>query len=138
VHRPPKPATEKGPADTFSGDVWIDAITRGAPASGLTINAVRFSPGARTAWHRHPGGQTLYVLDGLGVVQARGGAAETLRPGDVVFTADGEEHWHGAAPSHFMTHLSITEAPPVWGAHLADHEYRAATEAGDELASGAP
>ena len=87
----PKPPTTKGPEETFTGDVWVDPITRGLPASQLNVTAVRFSPGARTAWHSHVGGQTLYVTDGRGVVQARGQDAVELRAGEVVFTPDGEE-----------------------------------------------
>lgn len=119
-----KPATVKGPAETFTGDVWIDSITRELPPSGLNVSAVRFSPGARSAWHSHPGGQTLYVTEGQGYVQARGEERVQLRPGDVVFAPEGEEHWHGAAPDHFMTHLSITEQAPDWGVHVSDEEYR--------------
>ena len=120
----PKPPTAKGPAETFTGDVWVDPITRGLPPSGLTVAAVRFSPGARSAWHSHRGGQTLYVTDGRGLVQVRGEEAVELRQGDVVFAPDGEEHWHGAAPDHFMVHLSITEGAPTWGDHVSDPEYR--------------
>ena len=76
--------------------------------------AVRFSPGARSAWHSHPGGQTLYVTEGHALVQVRGQEAVEPRPGDVVFAPHGEEHWHGAAPDDFMTHLSITEGAPDW------------------------
>jgi quercetin dioxygenase-like cupin family protein len=122
---PAKPPTIKGPAGTFTGDVWIDPITRGLPPSQLTVAAVRFSPGARTAWHSHDGGQTLYVTEGRGLVQARGEEPVELNAGDVVFAPDGEEHWHGATPEDFMTHLSITEGAPHWGAHVADEEYRA-------------
>ena len=89
------------------------------------MGAVHFSPGARTAWHSHEGGQTLYVTEGWGLVQSRGDQVGDLRPGDVVYTPDAEEHWHGAAPDHFMTHLSITEGGPHWGAHVSDAEYHA-------------
>jgi quercetin dioxygenase-like cupin family protein len=115
--------TAKGAAETFSGDVWIDPITRGLPPSQLNVAAVRFTPGARTAWHSHAGGQTLYVTDGRGLAQARGHDIIELRAGDVVFTPDGEEHWHGATSDHFMTHLSITEGGPRWAAHVTDTEY---------------
>jgi quercetin dioxygenase-like cupin family protein len=121
----PKPPTRKGPQETFTGDVWVDAITRGLPASALNVAAVRFTPGARTAWHSHAGGQTLFVTEGRGLVQARGQEAVQVRAGDVVFTPDGEEHWHGATPGDFMTHLSITEGPPHWSLHVTDEEYRA-------------
>ena len=84
---------------------------------------MHFSPGARTVWHSHQGGQTLYVTEGRGLVQARGQKIVEIRPGDVVFTSDGEEHWHGATSSDFLTHLSITEGAPTWGAHVTDEEY---------------
>ena len=84
------------------------------------VSAVHFTPGARTAWHSHDGGQTLYVTEGRGLVQSRGGRIAEIRPGDVIDTPDGEEHWHGAARDHFMTHLSITDGDPRWGAHVTD------------------
>jgi quercetin dioxygenase-like cupin family protein len=117
-------ATAKGPAETFTGDVWVDPITRGLPPSQLNAAAVRFTPGARSAWHSHDGGQTLYVTEGHGLVQVRGQQIVELNPGDVVFAPDGEEHWHGATPDHFMTHLSITEGAPHWGPHVTDAEYQ--------------
>jgi quercetin dioxygenase-like cupin family protein len=118
-----KPSNVKG-GDEFTGDVWIDSITRGLPPSGLNVIAVRFAPGARSAWHSHSGGQTLYVTEGRGRIQARGERIVELHPGDVVFAPDGEEHWHGASPDHFMTHLSITEGAPRWGQRVTDVEYR--------------
>jgi quercetin dioxygenase-like cupin family protein len=114
----------KGPEDWFTGDVWIDSIARGREPSRLNVSAVRFSPGARTAWHSHRGGQTLYVTEGRGLVQTKGEAAVELRAGDVVYAPDGEEHWHGAAPDHFMIHLSMTEGDPTWGPKVTDAEYR--------------
>ncbi len=121
----PKPPTVKGPAENFTGDVWFDPITRGLTPSQLSVAAVRFSPGAHTAWHSHDGGQTLYVTEGRGLVQTRGQQAVELHAGDVIYAPDGEEHWHGAAPDHFMTHLSITEGAPQWGEHVTDGEYLA-------------
>jgi quercetin dioxygenase-like cupin family protein len=120
-----KPPTAKGPAETFTGDVWVDPITRDLPASQLNVAAVRFSPGARSAWHSHDGGQTLYVTEGRGLVQVRGREAVELHAGDVIFAPDGEEHWHGAAPEHYMAHLSITEGAAHWGLHVTDAEYLA-------------
>jgi quercetin dioxygenase-like cupin family protein len=117
-------ATAKGPGETFTGQVWIDSITRDLPSSQLNVAAVHFTPAARTAWHSHEGGQTLYVTEGRGLVQARGQDIVELHAGDVVFAPDGEEHWHGARPDHFMTHLSITEGPPRWRAQVTDAEYR--------------
>ena len=126
----PKQPTAKGPAEWFTGDVWIDNIVRGEEPSRVRVGAVRFTPGARTAWHSHAVGQTLYVTDGKGLVQSRGGRIVEIRSGDVVHTPADEEHWHGAAPDHFMVHLSITEAVPGderpeadWGDHVTDDEY---------------
>ena len=122
----PKPPTAKGPAETFTGDVYVDPVTRGLPPSQLNAALVRFTPGARSAWHSHDGGQTLYVTEGRGLVQVRGEQAVELSAGDVVYAPDGEEHWHGATPDDFMTHLSITEGAPRWGAQVSDGEYAAA------------
>ena len=126
----PKPPTVKGPADWFTGDVWIDSIARGEPPSNVRVSAVRFTPSARTAWHSHAVGQTLYVTEGRGLVQARGGKITEIRSGDIIWTPADEWHWHGAAPGDFMTHLSITEAVPDnerpeadWGDHVSDDEY---------------
>ena len=96
------------------------------------VNTVRFAPCARTAWHTHACGQTLHVTDGIGLVQSRGGDVVVMRPGDTVYTPPGEWHWHGAAPTHFMTHLAMWEAPDPasgkaeteWGEHVTDDEYR--------------
>jgi quercetin dioxygenase-like cupin family protein len=120
----PKPASVKGPADFFTGDVWIDAVARGEQPSRISVSAVHFGPGARTAWHSHSLGQTLYVTDGRGLVQSRGEPIVEIRPGDVIFTPDGEEHWHGAAADHLMTHLSMTEGDAHWGPQVTDEEYR--------------
>lgn len=120
----PKPPTTKGPAEWFTGDVWIDPIAQGQAPSRLRVSAVRFAPCARTAWHRHSVGQTLHVTEGIGLVRARGGRLITMRPGDTVHTPPGEWHWHGAAPEHFMTHLAMWEGDEVeWGDHVTDQEY---------------
>ncbi len=116
-------ATTKGPADLFTGDVYIDRVSRGEEPSHLNVGIVHFTPGARTAWHSHHGGQTLYVTEGDGLVQSRGEQIVSISPGDVIYTPDAEEHWHGAAPDHFMTHISITEGDPTWGSHVTDDEY---------------
>jgi quercetin dioxygenase-like cupin family protein len=127
-----KPPTLKGPAETFTGDVWIDPITRELPPSQLNVAAVRFSPGARTAWHSRDGGQTLYVTEGRGLVQVRGGEPGELNAGDGVFAPHGEEHWHGATAKDFMAHHTIAEGAPHWAAHVADAEYREAIGPGGE------
>jgi quercetin dioxygenase-like cupin family protein len=124
----PKQPSAKGPSQWFTGDVWIDGIARGEEPSRVRVSAVRFTPGARTAWHSHGLGQTLYVTEGAGRVQSRGGDIVDIRAGDVIRTPGDEWHWHGAAPDHFMTHLSITEAVPggseiEWGEHVTDAEY---------------
>jgi quercetin dioxygenase-like cupin family protein len=120
----PRTPTVRGPAEWFTGDVWIDTIVASDDDSPLNVAAVHFTPGARTAWHSHAGGQTLYVTQGRGRVRSRGGTLVELRPGDVHVTPDGEEHWHGAAQDHLMSHLSITQGPPTWGEHVTDAEYR--------------
>lgn len=118
-----KSATVRGPADWFTGDVYIDSVVQAQEPSRVNIGAVHFTPGARTAWHTHDGGQNLYVTEGVGRVQSRGGAPEVIRPGDVIHTPSGEWHWHGAAPDHFMTHLSVTEGATTWGEHVSDADY---------------
>ena len=121
----PRKPTAKGPAEWFTGDVWIDAIAQSQQPSGMGVAAVHFTPGARSAWHSHAIGQTLYVIEGAGRVQSRDGDVTTIRAGDVISTPADEWHWHGAAPDHFMTHLSLTEGPPTWGDHVTDEEYGA-------------
>lgn len=125
----PKPATAKGPAEWFTGDVWYDVIIRGESPSRVRVNTVRFAPGAHTAWHRHAAGQTLHVTEGLGLIQSRGGKVTVIHPGDVIYTPPGEWHWHGACPTNFMTHTAIWEATDtdepetVWGEHVTEAEY---------------
>jgi quercetin dioxygenase-like cupin family protein len=130
VNIQPAQPTAKGPAEWFAGDVWINGIVRGEEPSRVRVSAVRFTPAARTAWHSHAVGQTLYVTEGKGLVQARGGDVVEIRPGDIIYTPPDEWHWHGATPDHFMAHLSITEALPGgerpeanWGEHVTDEEY---------------
>jgi quercetin dioxygenase-like cupin family protein len=126
----PKRPTIKGPPETFTGDVWIDPIAHGVEPSRVRVNLVRFAPGARTAWHSHALGQTLYVTEGAGLVQSRGEEISEIRPGDIVVTPSDEWHWHGATSDNFMAHFSITEGigdssrPEAdWGAHVSDSEY---------------
>jgi quercetin dioxygenase-like cupin family protein len=125
--------TRPGPSEWFTGAVYID--TAAAPSNGSRLNAsnVHFTPGARTAWHTHPNGQTIWVTEGIGLAQRRGGPVEVIRPGDRVFFEPGEDHWHGAAPDRFMTHLALLEVdddgnPAIWGDQVTDEEYGAAPD----------
>lgn len=123
--------TAAGPRDWFTGTVYIDAIATPSPGSRLSASSVHFTPGARTAWHTHPNGQTIYVTEGIALAQRRGGPIEIIRPGDRVFFEPGEAHWHGAAPNRFMTHLAMLDVDDdgnlaVWGDHVTDAEYEAA------------
>ena len=121
----PNAPSMRGPAEWFTGDVWIDPIARPTDRAAASVSAVHFSPGARTAWHSHSTGQTLHVTDGEGLVQSRGEAIAVMRPGDVVWTPADEWHWHGATHDHTMTHLSITDGEATWGDHVTDDEYHA-------------
>ena len=121
-------STRKGAAEWFTGDVYIDVVAEPEASSRAGAFSVHFSPGARTAWHTHPNGQTIFVLEGVGRCQRKGGPVETIMPGDRVFFEPGEEHWHGAAPDRFMTHLAMQEvdesgSPVTWGRHVTDEEY---------------
>ena len=120
--------TNPGPADWFTGAVFLDAVATPSGPSRLSAHSVHFTPGARTAWHTHPNGQTIYVTEGVGLAQRRGGPVEVIRPGDRVFFEPGEEHWHGASPNRFMTHLALFDVDDegnstVWGDHVTDEEY---------------
>ncbi|SDP68455.1 Cupin domain protein [Pedococcus dokdonensis] len=126
--------TATGPADWFTGAVYIDGIRNPDDQSAVGCAHVRFTPGARTAWHHHPKGQTLYVTDGIGYVARRrtGEASEVqeIRPGDVVYIEPGEEHWHGATADRFMAHIAVQEADNsgqvvTWLDHVTDAEYGA-------------
>jgi quercetin dioxygenase-like cupin family protein len=126
VERLTKRPSTKGAAELFTGDVWFDVLAHGEGESRLRVNTVRFSPGARTAWHSHSLGQTLHVTEGRGLVVTRDKVI-VVRPGDTVHTPAGEEHWHGALPEHFMSHLAMWEDDDAtWGAHVTDEEYNAA------------
>jgi quercetin dioxygenase-like cupin family protein len=120
--------TRQGPSEWFTGAVYIDAVAAPSGASRLHASNVHFTPGARTAWHTHPNGQTIWVTEGIGLAQRRGGPIEVIRPGDRVFFEPGEDHWHGASPNRFMTHIAMLEvgedgAPATWGDHFNDEEY---------------
>jgi quercetin dioxygenase-like cupin family protein len=127
--------TNPGPSDWFTGDVYIDTITSPTEPSRLAAASVHFTPGARTAWHTHPLGQTIYVTEGIGLVQRRGGPIEIIRPGDRVLFEPDEDHWHGAAPNRFMVHLALNEVDDDhvaanWGDKVTDDEYAAAPAVG--------
>ena len=123
--------TRPGPSDWFTGSVFLDTVAAPAGQSRVSATSVHFTPGARTAWHTHPTGQTIWVTEGVGLCQRRGGPIEVIRPGDRVFFEPGEEHWHGGAPTRFMTHIAILEVDEEgnnadWGEHVTDEEYAAA------------
>jgi quercetin dioxygenase-like cupin family protein len=123
--------TAPGPKDWFTGTVFIDAVAAPSGPSRVSASSVHFTPGARTAWHTHPNGQTIYVLEGIGLAQGRGGPIEVIRPGDRVFFAPREEHWHGASATRFMTHIAMLDVDDAgntasWGPHVTDAEYAAA------------
>src|SRR5579872_58475 len=101
--------TAAGPEDRFTGSVYVDTVAVPTGSSRVMASSVHFTPGARTAWHTHPNGQTIWVLEGVGHAQRRGGPVEVIRPGDRVFFEPGEEHWHGAAATRFMTHLALVQ-----------------------------
>jgi quercetin dioxygenase-like cupin family protein len=127
--------TSPGPADWFTGSVFIDPVAEASAPSRTGAAMVHFTPGARTAWHEHPYGQTIFVTEGIGRCRRRGGEVEEIRAGDRVYFEPGEDHWHGAAPNRFMTHLAIQEAddsgsPVTWGEHVSDEEYLPAPATG--------
>ena len=107
IHLAGSRPTVRPPQDYFTGAVWQDPIITAAAPARLVSARVSFEPGARTAWHTHPLGQTLIVTAGCGRVQRWGGSIEEIRPGDVIWFAPGEKHWHGAAPTTAMTHIAI-------------------------------
>jgi len=121
-------ASGKGPAEWFTGSVRIDPLFQAVDPARANAASVTFEPGARTAWHTHPLGQTLIVMTGCGRVQRWGGPVEEIRPGDVITFAPGEKHWHGAAPTTAMTHIAIQERKDGkmvdWMEHVSDQQYR--------------
>jgi quercetin dioxygenase-like cupin family protein len=127
IHLAGSRPTRRAPKENFTGTVLQDPIiTTQAPAR-LVVNRVSFEPGARTNWHTHPLGQTLYVIAGVGRVQTKGGPLREIRPGDVVWIPAGEKHWHGGAPTTGMTHLAMQEAldgkTADWMEPVTDAEY---------------
>ena len=120
--------TQKGPTDWFTGDVYLDQVAAPAGTSTFAAALVHFTPGARTAWHTHPHGQTIFVTEGVGLCQREGGPIEVIRPGDRVFFEPGENHWHGATPDRFMVHIAMQQndesgSPVNWGEHVTDEQY---------------
>ena len=128
IKRSGSASSAKGPTDYFTGTVRIDAPFQGTAPARVGGATVTFEPGARTAWHTHPLGQTLIVLSGFGRAQREGGPIEEIRPGDVVVFAPGEKHWHGAAPTTAMTHIAIQEAldgkAVEWMEKVSDQQYQ--------------
>jgi quercetin dioxygenase-like cupin family protein len=125
--------TNRGPAEWFTGAVFIDPVADPSPPSRVAAASVHFTPGGRTHWHTHPLGQTIFVTEGQGLCQREGGPIEAIRPGDRVHFEPGENHWHGAGKTRFMTHIAIQEAgddgsPATWGRPVTDEEYGAAAD----------
>jgi quercetin dioxygenase-like cupin family protein len=111
--------------------VYLDPVASPTGSARISASSVHFTPGARTAWHTHPHGQTIYVIEGVGYAQRRGGPIEVIRPGDRVFFEPGEHHWHGASANRFMTHIAMLEVDDhgnnaTWHEHVSDDEYACA------------
>ena len=121
-------SSSKGPADWFTGTVRIDPLFQANAPSRVVGASVTFEPGARTAWHTHPLGQTLIVTEGCGLAQRFGGPIEQIRPGDVIWFPPGEKHWHGATATTAMTHIAIQEQlegkTVDWMEHVTDKQYQ--------------
>lgn len=119
--------TKRAPASYFTGTVWQDPVIETPAPARLNATRVTFEPGARTAWHTHPVGQTLYVLAGCCRVQTEGEPVREIHPGDVVWIPPGEKHWHGASPTTMMTHLAMQESEngsfATWLEHVTDAQY---------------
>jgi quercetin dioxygenase-like cupin family protein len=130
IRRSGSQPSAKGPSDWFTGTVRIDPLFAASGAARAAGNAVTFEPGARTAWHTHPLGQTLIVTFGRGLVQRDGGSIEEIHPGDVVWFQPGEKHWHGASATNAMQHTAIQEAldgkAVDWMEHVSDAQYSSA------------
>ena len=135
-HSPVNP-TAKGPAATFTGDVYVTPIAAPSEGSRLTAALVRFTPGARSNWHSHDVGQTLHGIDGSGFVGSRDGRVVRIQPGQTVWTPPREEHWHGASSDILMAHLALLDVnedgsdPTRWLEPVTDEQYRAAHDAAE-------
>ena len=125
-----KHPSRKVNSDWFTGTVWQDPIVEAPAPARIRAARVAFEPGARTAWHTHPLGQTLHVVHGIGHVQAKGGPVRVIRAGDTVFIPPDEKHWHGASPTHGMVHIAMHEFDGekhvTWMEHVTDEEYAVA------------
>lgn len=130
IHPAGSRPTVRAPADYFTGTVWQDPVIATEAPARLAATRVGFEPGARTAWHTHPLGQTLYVLSGVGRVQSEGGPVREIKAGDTVWIPPGEKHWHGAAPTNGMVHLAMQEALDgsfaTWMEKVTDADYTGA------------
>jgi len=126
----PKLATVKNPPEQYTGDIWLDTIA--LPQEGdqrMVVGKVRFAPGARTAWHSHARGQLIHVTDGVALLGSRDGTIFEVTPGQTIYTAPGEVHWHGSTPTDFMEHYAMLESADdpaettTWFEHVADEDY---------------
>jgi quercetin dioxygenase-like cupin family protein len=130
IHLAGSRPTRRASSDWFTGTVWQDPIN--TPPAPARVNSARvaFEPGARTAWHTHPLGQTLFVISGVGRVQTKGGPVREIRPGDTVWIPPHEKHWHGASPNNGMVHIAMHESLDgthvTWMEHVTDEEYAVA------------
>ena len=121
-------ARKRGPADYFTGTVWLEELTAAPYTTDVRVAVASFEPGARTAWHTHPHGQLLQILSGTGRVQKAGGEIVEVSPGDVIWFEPGERHWHGAGPTRPMAHLAVQRADAagrtaIWLEHVTDTDY---------------
>ena len=126
--------SRRGPAESFTGTVWQEPIIEAPAPARVRAGLVRFEPGARSAWHTHPLGQTLFVVSGTGRVQSAGGKVREIKAGDVVWIPPNEKHWHGAAPTTTMVHVATQEALDgkhvTWMEHVTDEQYQTAVGSG--------
>jgi quercetin dioxygenase-like cupin family protein len=129
IHLAGSRPTRQAPKEYFTGTVWQDPIIATAAPARIVSTRVSFEPGARTNWHSHPLGQTLYVISGVGRVQTKGEPVREIRPGDVVWIPPGEKHWHGGSPTNGMTHIAMQESLDgnyaTWMEPVTDAEYAA-------------
>ena len=129
IHLAGSRPTQRAPKDYFTGTVWQDQLIATEAPARLVSPRVSFEPGARTAWHTHPLGQTLYVMSGVGLVQTKGEPIREIRPGDVVWIPPNEKHWHGGSPTNGMVHIAMQESLDgnfaTWMEQVTDEEYTA-------------